>query len=71
LNWVHTLIDQKRRFICFVAASGSLASGGLFNTSGWGAINYGMVPFLATTLIATLWYQWGKRSTFTEQSENI
>ena len=45
-------------FIVFAAAAtGSFTSGGLFNVSGWDAVNYGMAPFLAATLVATLWYQ--------------
>ena len=45
-------------FIVFAAAAtGSFSSGGLFNVSGWDAVNYGMVPFLVATLMATLWYQ--------------
>lgn len=45
-------------FIVFAAAAtGSFSSGGLLNVSGWDAVNYGMAPFLAATLMATLWYQ--------------
>ena len=45
-------------FIVFTAAAtGSFSSGGLLNVSGWDAVNYGMIPFLAATLMATLWYQ--------------
>lgn len=45
-------------FIVFAAAAtGSLSSGGLFNVSGWDAVNYGMAPFLVVSLMATLWYQ--------------
>lgn len=45
-------------FIVFAAAAtGSFSSGGLFNVSGWDAVNYGMAPFLVATLFATLWYQ--------------
>lgn len=45
-------------FIVFAAAAtGSFSSGGLFNLSGWNAVNYGMAPFLVATLGATLWYQ--------------
>jgi len=38
------------------AATGSFASGGLFNMSGWDAVNYGVVPFLLVTFSATVWY---------------
>ncbi|MCW8915428.1 MAG: MFS transporter [Magnetovibrio sp.] len=43
------------------AATGSLSSGGLFNFSGWNAVNYGMAPFLIVTFVATLWYARSKR----------
>lgn len=50
-------------FIVFAAAAtGSFSSGGLFNVSGWDAVNYGMVPFLAMTLMATLWYQKSRKA---------
>lgn len=50
-------------FLVFAsAAAGSFSSGGLFNTSGWDAVNYGMVPFLAATLLATLWYHRSRRA---------
>ena len=49
-------------FIVFAsAATGSFASGGLFNLSGWDAVNYGMAPFLVVTFVATLWYARSKR----------
>lgn len=49
-------------FIVFAsAATGSFASGGLLNLSGWDAVNYGMGPFLAITFVATLWYARSKR----------
>jgi len=49
-------------FIVFAsAATGSFASGGLLNVSGWDAVNYGMGPFLAITFVATLWYARSKR----------
>ncbi|MFC1672941.1 MFS transporter [Pseudomonadota bacterium] len=48
-------------FIVFAAAAtGSFSSGGLFNVSGWDAVNYGMAPFLTVTLIATIWYHRGR-----------
>lgn len=48
-------------FIVFgSAAIGSFSSGGLFNTSGWNAVNYGMAPFLVVTLVATIWYHRGR-----------
>jgi len=50
-------------FIVFAAAAtGSLTSGGLFNMSGWNAVNYGMVPFLFSTFAATLWYQFSRKA---------
>ncbi|MEG3618088.1 MFS transporter [Magnetovibrio sp. PR-2] len=49
-------------FIVFAsAATGSFSSGGLFNVSGWDAVNYGMAPFLVLTFTATLWYAYTKR----------
>ncbi len=49
-------------FIVFAAAAtGSFSSGGLFNLSGWNAVNYGMAPFLIATFVATLWYARSKR----------
>lgn len=49
-------------FIVFAAAAtGSFSSGGLFNLSGWDAVNYGMAPFLIITFFATLWYARTKR----------
>ena len=49
-------------FIVFAsAANGSFASGGLFNLSGWDAVNYGMAPFLGVTFLVTLWYAKTKR----------
>jgi len=48
-------------FIVFgSAAIGSFSSGGLFNSSGWNAVNYGMAPFLVVTLAATIWYHRGR-----------
>ncbi|MBL4692016.1 MAG: MFS transporter, partial [Magnetovibrio sp.] len=48
-------------FIVFAsAATGSLVAGGLFNVSGWDAVNYGIFPFLAVTFLATVWYQRGR-----------
>lgn len=50
-------------FIVFAsAATGSFSSGGLFNLSGWDAVNYGMAPFLVATLAATLWYQRSRKA---------
>lgn len=49
-------------FIVFAsAAAGSFSSGGLFNVSGWDAVNYGMAPFLVVTFVATVWYARSKR----------
>lgn len=51
-------VQGANEFIVFAAAAaGSFSSGGLLNMSGWDAVNYGMAPFLITTLTATLWYQ--------------
>lgn len=56
-------------FIVFgSAAIGSLTAGGLFNISGWDAVNYGMIPFLAATLIATLAYQRGRKRNQKDQA---
>lgn len=38
------------------AATASFSSGALMNVSGWNFVNYGMVPFLLITLVATMWY---------------
>lgn len=49
-------------FIVFAAAAtGSFSSGGLFNLSGWDAVNYGGAPLLVLTFAATLWYARTKR----------
>jgi predicted MFS family arabinose efflux permease len=49
-------------FIVFAAAAtGSFSSGGLFNLSGWDAVNYGGAPLLILTFVATLWYARTKR----------
>ncbi|OEJ66928.1 MFS transporter [Magnetovibrio blakemorei] len=49
-------------FIVFAAAAtGSFSSGGLFNLSGWDAVNYGGAPLLILTFMATLWYAHTKR----------
>lgn len=38
------------------SATASFSSGALMNTSGWNFVNYGMVPFLLITFMATVWY---------------
>ena len=49
-------------FIVFgSAAIGSFSSGWLFNTTGWNAVNFGMIPFLVITFIATIWYARSRR----------
>lgn len=48
-------------FIVFASAAiGSLVAGGLFNVSGWDAVNYGILPFVLITFSATVWYQRGR-----------
>lgn len=55
-------VQGLNEFIVFAAAAtGSFSSGGLFNLSGWDAVNYGMAPFLVITFLATLWYARSKR----------
>lgn len=55
-------VQGLNEFIVFAAAAtGSFSSGGLFNLSGWDAVNYGMAPFLSVTFIATVWYARSKR----------
>lgn len=55
-------VQGLNEFIVFAAAAtGSFSSGGLFNLSGWDAVNYGMAPFLTMTFVATLWYARSKR----------
>ncbi len=42
--------------VSIAAATASFSSGALLNASGWNFVNYGMIPFLALTFMATLWY---------------
>jgi MFS family permease len=42
-------------------AVSSLSSGLLLNKSGWHAVNYGSIPFLALATTATLWLVWQRR----------
>jgi len=42
-------------------AISSLSSGMLLNKSGWHAVNYGSIPFLALATAATLWLMWHRR----------
>ena len=49
-------------FMVFVTMAISSASSGLLlNKSGWHAVNYGSLPFLALALTATLWLMWQRR----------
>ena len=49
-------------FLVFVTMTVSSASSGLLlNKSGWHAVNYGSLPFLAIALAATLWLMWQRR----------
>jgi MFS family permease len=49
-------------FMVFVTMTISSASSGLLlNKSGWHAVNYGSLPFLALALGATLWLMWQRR----------
>lgn len=43
-------------------AVSSLSSGLLLNASGWHAVNYGSIPFLALATMATLWLMWQRRT---------
>jgi MFS family permease len=46
-------------FMVFVTMAISSASSGLLlSKSGWQAVNYGSLPFLALALVATLWLAW-------------
>jgi len=50
-------------FLIFLTmAISSMSSGLLLNKSGWHAVNYGSLPFLALATIATLWLMWQRRS---------
>ena len=49
-------------FMVFATMAVSSASSGLLlNKSGWHAVNYGSLPFLAIALGATLWLMWQRR----------
>jgi MFS family permease len=49
-------------FLIFVTmAISSTSSGVLLNKSGWHAVNYGSIPFLAIATAATLWLMWRRR----------
>jgi len=49
-------------FMVFATMAISSASSGLLlNKSGWHAVNYGSLPFLAIALGATLWLMWQRR----------
>ncbi len=49
-------------FLIFVTmAISSMSSGVLLNKSGWHAVNYGSLPFLAIATAATLWLMWRRR----------
>jgi len=49
-------------FMVFATMTVSSASSGLLlNKSGWHAVNYGSLPFLALALGATLWLVWQRR----------
>jgi len=50
-------------FMVFVTMAISSASSGLLlNKSGWHAVNYGSIPFLALATVATLWLIWQRRN---------
>jgi MFS family permease len=50
-------------FMVFVTMAISSASSGLLlHQSGWHAVNYGSLPFLAIALAATLWLAWQRRT---------
>jgi MFS family permease len=49
-------------FIIFaVMAVSSASSGMLLHHSGWHAVNFGSIPFLAIAAVATLWLMWHRR----------
>jgi MFS family permease len=49
-------------FIVFaVMAISSASSGMLLHQSGWHAVNFGSIPFLAIAAVATLWLMWHRR----------
>jgi MFS family permease len=53
-------------FLIFVTmAISSTSSGVLLNKSGWHAVNYGSIPFLAIATAATLWLMWRRRGSRT------
>ena len=50
-------------FMVFTTMTISSASSGLLlSKSGWHAVNYGSLPFLALALAATLWLMWQRRN---------
>jgi predicted MFS family arabinose efflux permease len=50
-------------FLIFVTmAISSMSSGLLLNKSGWHAVNWGSLPFLALATAATLWLMWYRRN---------
>jgi MFS family permease len=50
-------------FLVFgTVAAASFVSGGLHTAFGWGAVNYGILPLVALTLLATLWLMGRRRS---------
>ena len=67
LTECHTLAERAKTqaandFLVFVTMTVSSASSGLLlNKSGWHAVNYGSLPFLALALGATLWLMWRRR----------
>jgi len=56
-------------FMVFVTMAISSASSGLLlNKSGWHAVNYGSIPFLAVATAATLWLIWQRRSAMRQKA---
>ena len=68
LTEAHTPAERAKTqaandFLIFVTmAISSLTSGVLLQKSGWHAVNYGSIPFLAIAAAATVWLMWRRRA---------
>lgn len=68
LTECHTAAERAKTqaandFMIFATmAISSLSSGLLLHASGWHAVNYGSLPFLAIATVATLWLVWQRRA---------
>jgi MFS family permease len=67
LTEAHTPAERAKTqaandFLVFLTMAVSSASSGLLlHKSGWHAVNYGSIPFLAIAASATLWLMWHRR----------